>query len=208
MNRSDTDTDTDTEARHREKMQRLKAAVDARIAQAQEDTGVLLVLTGPGKGKSSSAFGMVARALGHGMKVGVVQFIKGATPTGEERFFRRFPDEVTYHVTGEGFTWETQNRARDIERAQAGWVLARGLLQREDVPLVVLDELNIVLAHGYLELDTVLADLTARPLHQHVVVTGRGAPPALVELAQTVSDIKVVKHAFRQGIRAQPGLEL
>ncbi len=202
------DLDPVTEARHREKMQRLKAAVDARIARAQEDTGVLLVLTGPGKGKSSSAFGMVARALGHGMKVGVVQFIKGAIPTGEERFFRRFPDEVEFHVTGEGFTWETQNRARDIERAQAGWALARGLLQREDVPLVVLDELNIVLAHGYLEVDTVLADLTARPLHQHVVVTGRGAPAALVELAQTVSDIKVVKHAFRQGIRAQPGLEL
>lgn len=199
--------DDETQARHREKMQRIKAAVDARIARASEDTGVLLVLSGPGKGKSSSGFGMVARALGHGMKVGVVQFIKGATPTGEERFFRRFPDEVIYHVTGEGFTWETQNRQRDIERAQAGWALARGLLQREDIGLVLLDELNIVLAHGYLDTATVLADLAARPLMQHAVVTGRGAPAELVELAHTVSEIKVVKHAFKQGIRAQRGLE-
>lgn len=199
--------DDETQARHREKMQRIKAAVDARIARASEDTGVLLVLSGPGKGKSSSGFGMVARALGHGMKVGVVQFIKGATPTGEERFFRRFPDEVVYHVTGEGFTWETQNRQRDIERAQAGWALARGLLQREDIGLVLLDELNIVLAHGYLDTATVLADLAARPLMQHAVVTGRGAPAELVELAHTVSEIKVVKHAFKQGIRAQRGLE-
>ena len=138
----------DSEARHKAKMQRHKAAVDARIARADQDTGLLLVLTGPGKGKSSSAFGMAARTLGHGGRVGVVQFIKGAIPTGEERFFCRFPDEVEFHVTGEGFTWETQNRARDIERVEAGWAIARGLLQRPDIDLVVLDELNIVLAHG------------------------------------------------------------
>lgn len=195
------------EQRHREKMQRIKAAVDARIAAATEDTGVLLVLSGPGKGKSSSGFGMVARALGHGMKAGVVQFIKGATPTGEERFFRRFPEEVAFHVCGEGFTWNTQDRTRDIERAQAGWQHARALLQREEVGLVLLDELNIVLAHGYLDLATVLADVMARPPMQHVVITGRGAPAELVELAHTVSEIKVVKHAFKQGIRAQRGLE-
>jgi cob(I)alamin adenosyltransferase len=195
------------EQRHRDKMQRIKTAVDARIAAATEDTGVLLVLTGPGKGKSSSGFGMVARALGHGMKAGVVQFIKGATPTGEEQFFRRFPEEVEYHVCGEGFTWNTQNRARDIERAQAGWEHARALLRRDDVGLVLLDELNIVLAHGYLDTATVLADVMARPLMQHVVITGRGAPAELVELAHTVSDIKVTKHAFKQGIRAQRGLE-
>lgn len=195
------------EARHQAKMIKTKAAVDARIAAADTDCGVLLVITGPGKAKSSSAFGMVARSLGHGMKVGVVQFIKGATPTGEERFYRRFPDEVEYHVTGEGFTWETQNRARDIERAEAGWDIARGLLQREDVGLVVLDELNIVLAKEYLNTASVLADIAARPSMQHVVVTGRGAPPELIDLAHTVSEVKVVKHAFKQGIRAQAGLE-
>ena len=197
----------DQEARHLAKMKKHKAAVDARIARADQDAGVLLVLTGPGKAKSSSAFGMVARSLGHGLKVGVVQFIKGAIPTGEERFFRRFPDEIEYHVTGEGFTWETQNRARDVERAQAGWAIARGLLQRPEVSLVVLDELNIVLSHGYLDTEQVVADLLARPAHQHVVVTGRGAPQALIDAAHTVSEVKVVKHAFKQGIRAQPGLE-
>ena len=193
--------------RHRERMQKHKTAVDARIAKAERDAGVLLVVTGPGKAKSSSAFGMVARSLGHGMKVGVVQFIKGAIPTGEENFYRRFPDEVEYHVTGEGFTWETQNRARDIERAQAGWAIARQMLQRPELGLVVLDELNIVLAHDYLDEAMVLADLAARPAMQHVVVTGRGAPLALIELADTVSEVKVVKHAFKQGIRAQKGLE-
>jgi len=197
----------ETQQRHQDKMRRIKAAVDARIANATQDTGVLLVLSGPGKGKSSSGFGMVARSLGHGLKAGVVQFIKGATPTGEERFFRRFPEEVIYHVCGEGFTWETQNRARDIERAQAGWEHARALLRREDVSLVLLDELNIVLAHEYLDTASVLADLAQRPLMQHVVITGRGAPAELVALAQTVSEIKVVKHAFKQGIRAQRGLE-
>lgn len=204
---SEPTTDDEANERHREKMQRHKAVVDARIAKAERDAGVLLVITGPGKAKSSSAFGMVARALGHGMKVGVVQFIKGTTPTGEERFYRRFPDEVEFHVTGEGFTWETQDRERDVARARAGWDIARGLLQRPEVGLVVLDELNIVLAHGYLELAPVLADLAARPAMQHVVVTGRGAPAGLVEQADTVSEVKVVKHAFKQGIRAQRGLE-
>ena len=204
----DADDSKDVNERHREKMQRIKAAVDVRIAAATEDTGVLLVLTGPGKAKSSSAFGMVARSLGHGMRCGVVQFIKGATPTGEERFFRRFPEEVEYHVTGEGFTWETQNRERDIERAQAGWAIARDMLRRPELGLVVLDELNIVLSHGYLDEAAVLADIAARPPMQHVVVTGRGAPQALIDQADTVSDVKVVKHAFKQGIRAQKGLEL
>ncbi len=197
----------DLNERHVEKMKKHKAAVDARIAQAERDAGVLLVVTGPGKAKSSSAFGMVARSLGHGMKVGVVQFIKGAIPTGEEKFYRRFPDEVAFHVTGEGFTWETQNRERDIERALAGWEIARGMLRDPAIGLVVLDELNIVLAHDYMPVDTVLADLRQRPPMQHVVITGRGAPQALIDAADTVSEVKVVKHAFKQGIRAQRGLE-
>ncbi|WP_437880606.1 cob(I)yrinic acid a,c-diamide adenosyltransferase [Pseudomonas sp. LRF_L74] len=193
--------------RHKARMQRKKALVDEKIAQAQDEYGLLLVHSGNGKGKSSSAFGMVARALGHGIKVGVVQFIKGAASTGEEQFFRRFPDEVSYHVMGEGFTWETQNRQRDIEKAQQAWRIAVGLLNDPQVGLVVLDELNIALKHGYLELEAVLADIEARPLLQHVVVTGRGALPGMLEAADTVTEMSLVKHAFKAGVKAQKGIE-
>ncbi|MED5607319.1 cob(I)yrinic acid a,c-diamide adenosyltransferase [Pseudomonas sp. JH-2] len=193
--------------RHRARMQRKKEVVDEKIAQAQGERGVLLVLTGNGKGKSSSAFGMLARALGHGMRAGVVQFIKGAASTGEEAFFRRFPEEVRYHVMGEGFTWETQDRQRDIDKAQQAWSIARGLLADPAIGLVVLDELNIALKHGYLELDAVLADIAARPAHQHVVVTGRAAQPGMIEAADTVTEMGLVKHAFKAGIKAQKGVE-
>lgn len=195
------------DARHQARMQRKKALIDAKIAQAQDEYGLLLVHAGNGKGKSSSAFGMVARALGHGMRVGVVQFIKGAASTGEEAFFRRFPDEVRYFVMGEGFTWETQNRQRDIEKAEAAWAVARELLGDPQIALVILDELNIALKHGYLPLERVLADLAARPPMQHVVITGRGALPGLIEAADTVSDIALVKHAFQAGVKAQKGVE-
>lgn len=188
-------------------MQRRKAAVDARIAGATVDRGVLLVLTGNGKGKSSSAFGMLARALGHGMRVGVVQFIKGRGSTGEELFFRRFP-EVTYHVMGEGFTWETQDRERDVRAAQAAWAVAAGLLRDERIELVVLDELNIALLYRYLPLADVISALRGRPARQHVVITGRGAPAELAELADTVTEMRAVKHAFDAGVRAQRGVEL
>lgn len=197
----------DRDVRHTARMQRKKALMDEKIAQAQEEYGLLLVLGGNGKGKSSSAFGMVARALGHGMKVGVVQFIKGGMPTGEEVFFRRFPDEVRYHVMGEGYTWDTQDRQRDIEKAQAAWAAARTLLDDDSIGLVVLDELNIALKHGYLDLQAVLADLAARPLMQHVVVTGRGAQPEMIEAADTVTEMTLVKHAFRAGVKAQKGVE-
>ena len=193
--------------RHRARMQRKKAVVDEKIAQAQDEYGLLLVHSGNGKGKSSSAFGMVARALGHGMQVGIVQFIKGAASTGEEAFFRRFPDEVHYHVMGEGFTWETQDRQRDIAKAQQAWTVARELLDDERIGLVVLDELNIALKYGYLELDSVLADIAARPLLQHVVVTGRGALPGMIEAADTVTEMNLVKHAFKAGVKAQKGVE-
>jgi cob(I)alamin adenosyltransferase len=195
------------DARHKARMQRKKALIDEKIAQAQDEYGLLLVHSGNGKGKSSSAFGMVARALGHGIKVGVVQFIKGAASTGEETFFRRFPEEVSYHVMGEGFTWETQDRQRDIAKAQQAWAVARHLLSDESIGLVVLDELNIALKHGYLELDTVLADIEARPLLQHVVVTGRGALPGMIEAADTVTEMSLVKHAFKSGVKAQKGIE-
>ncbi len=194
--------------RHKARMARKKEIVDAKIQEAQRDQGVVVVVTGNGKGKSSSAFGMVARALGHGMKVGIVQFIKGAIPTGEERFFRRFPDEVRFHVAGEGYTWETQDRERDVAKAEAGWAKALELLRDPGIGLVVLDELNIALKSRYLDVDRVIADLAARPPMQHVVITGRGAPPELVEAANTVSDVTVVKHSFAQGIRAQKGVEL
>ncbi|HAQ85798.1 MAG TPA: cob(I)yrinic acid a,c-diamide adenosyltransferase, partial [Pseudomonas sp.] len=198
---------SERDARHKARMQRKKAVVDEKIAEAQDEYGLLLVHTGNGKGKSSSAFGMVARALGHGIKVGVVQFIKGAASTGEESFFRRFPDEVRYHVMGEGFTWETQDRQRDIAKAKEAWDVAAQLLADPEVGLVVLDELNIALKYGYLELDPVLADIESRPLLQHVVVTGRGAPPGLIEAADTVTEMSLVKHAFKAGVKAQKGIE-
>ena len=198
--------DTDRDTRHNARMARKKDLIDDKIAAAQAERGVLLVNTGNGKGKSSAGFGLVARALGHGMKVGVVQFIKGRSDTGEEAFFRAQPG-VTWHVMGEGFTWETQDRARDVATAQAAWVLARRLLQDPHIGLVVLDELNIALKYRYLEVDTVVADLLARPTMQHVVVTGRGAPSALVEAADTVTDMTPVKHAFAAGVKAMPGME-
>jgi cob(I)alamin adenosyltransferase len=196
------------EQRHLARMLRKKAVIDERIANSPNECGLLLVLGGNGKGKSSSAFGMLARAMGHDMQCGVVQFIKGRNATGEELFFRRFPEQVRYHVMGEGFTWETQDRQRDIAAAEAAWAVSRELLRDESIGLVVLDELNIALKHGYLDLDQVMADLQARPPMQHVVVTGRGAKDELIELADTVTEMGMIKHAFQAGIRAQKGIEL
>ena len=195
------------EAQHKARMARKKSAIDARIAMANRDQGVLLVLTGNGKGKSSSGFGMLARALGHGMRVGVVQFIKGSFSTGEEAFFRRFT-EVEYHVMGEGFTWETQDRQRDIAAAQAAWQKAAAVLGNPAIHLVLLDELNIALKHRYVDVNDVVAALKIRPPMQHVIITGRGAPPPLIDIADTVTEMMVVKHAFAAGIRAQKGIEL
>jgi len=197
---------SERDERHKARMQRKKALMDEKIAEAQDEYGLLLVHTGNGKGKSSSAFGMLARALGHGMKVGVVQFIKGAASTGEEAFFRRFPDEVRYHVMGEGFTWETQDRQRDIAKAREAWAVAAELLSDPEIGLVVLDELNIALKYGYLELAPVLADIESRPLLQHVVVTGRGAPDGLIEAADTVTEMGLIKHAFKAGVKAPNGV--
>ncbi len=198
---------TDREQRHRDRMQRKKAVVDAAIASADQDRGLLLVLSGNGKGKSSSAFGMVARALGHGMQVGVAQFIKGRSDTGEEEFFRRHPG-VRWHVLGEGFTWETQNLARDTETAQRGWAVARELLRDETMGLVVLDELTYPLKYGWLDIETVLDDLAGRPPMQHVAITGRAAPETLIKAADTVTELRDIKHAFRAGVRAQAGVDL
>lgn len=198
----------DAEARHRERMQRKKALVDRKIARATIDRGVLVINTGNGKGKSSSGFGMLARSLGHGFHCGVVQFIKGSFSTGEEAFFRMFPEECDYRVMGEGFTWETQDKARDIAAASAAWEEAKRMLADPGYDFVLLDELNIALAHRYIELDDVIAAVTTRPPRQHVVITGRGAPDALIDVADTVTEMRVVKHAFQAGIKAQHGIEL
>ena len=195
------------EERHRARAQHHKEVVDAKIARATEKRGVVLVYTGNGKGKSTAAFGMIARALGYRMRVGVVQFIKGSASTGEETFFRRFP-EVEYHVMGEGFTWETQDKQRDIASAQAAWQVACAMLRNPDLALVVLDEINIALKLHYLETGQVLEALRSRPPMQHVVLTGRAAPDALIEYADTVTEMRPLKHAFDAGIAAQPGVEL
>ncbi|BCB28062.1 cob(I)yrinic acid a,c-diamide adenosyltransferase [Sulfurimicrobium lacus] len=197
----------DLDSRHKARMARKKALIDANIARAGDERGLLIVLTGNGKGKSSSAFGMVARALGHGMKVGVAQFIKSRTDTGEEAFFSRQPG-VEWHVLGDGFTWDTQDRAGDIATARRGWEVAQRMLADASFDLVVLDELTYLLSYGYLDQDAVLDAIAARPPMQHVVVTGRGASPALVELADTVSQIADEKHAYRAGVKAQKGVDL
>lgn len=193
--------------RHAARMAMKKAVIDAAIAQANVEKGLLLVLTGNGKGKSSSAFGMLARALGHGMKVGVAQFIKGRSDTGEEAFFCKQPG-VEWHVLGEGFTWDTQNLERDVATAKQGWEVARRMLSDPGIQLVVLDELTYLLKYGWLDLASVLADLAARPPMQHVVITGRAAPQALLDAADTVSEIADVKHAYRAGVKAQAGVDL
>ncbi|KZC16302.1 cob(I)yrinic acid a,c-diamide adenosyltransferase [Rhodanobacter sp. FW510-R12] len=197
------------EQHHRERMQRKKDLVDRKIARATIERGVVVVNTGNGKGKSSSGFGMLARSLGHGFRCGVVQFIKGSFSTGEEAFFRRFEgDGLVYRVMGEGFTWETQDKSRDIEKAQAAWQVAAAMLADPSCDFVLLDELNIALVKDYIQLQQVIDALAARPPNQHVVITGRGAPDGLVEVADTVTEMRVVKHAFKAGIKAQKGIEL
>jgi cob(I)alamin adenosyltransferase len=192
--------------RHKHQMAHRKAVVDAGIARATQQRGVILVNTGNGKGKSSAAFGLIARALGHGLRVGVVQFIKGSFSTGEEIFFRQFP-EVSFHVMGEGYTWETQDRERDIAAAIKAWQQALAFLADPSVNLVVLDEINIAIKLHYLDIGAVIAALRARPAMQHVILTGRGAPTELIEIADTVTEMKDIKHAYRTGIQAQEGIE-
>jgi len=201
-------SETTKSERHEKRMKRHKEVVDSKIEQANKDKGLLLVITGNGKGKSSSGFGMVARALGHNMRVGVVQFIKGAFSTGEEAFFRRFPNEVEYHVMGDGFTWDTQNLEQDIASAEKGWEVCKKLIADPEIDVLLFDELNIVLKMNYLNTDTVLADIAERAEMKHVIITGRGAPEKVIEAGDTVSRIEDVKHAFRAGIQAQKGIEL
>ena len=192
---------------HAEKMARRQAARRKVLATKTEEKGLLIVHTGAGKGKSTAAFGMVLRCLGHGMRVGIVQFVKGAWQTGERVVLARFPDLVTCRAMGEGFTWDTQDRARDIAAARAAWEAARAMIADPSCRLVLLDELNIVLRYGYLPVAEVVAALKAKPRDLHVVVTGRNAPPELVEAADLVTEMTLLKHPFRAGVKAQPGIE-
>ena len=199
-------SESDRDARHQARMQRKKEVIDQKIEAAAAERGVLLVNTGNGKGKSSAAFGVAARALGHGLQVAVVQFVKGRTDTGEEAILGRLPG-VRWHVMGEGFTWETQDAGRDAAAARAAWEVAAGYLRDPGIGLVLLDELTYAFKYQWLPLDEVLAAFAARPPMQHVIVTGRAAPEALIDAADTVTEMQPVKHAFKAGIKAMPGME-
>ncbi|MEN5082971.1 cob(I)yrinic acid a,c-diamide adenosyltransferase [Bosea sp. TWI1241] len=194
-------------ARHKAKMEKRKAVQDAEIAGKTIEKGLLIVNTGPGKGKSTAAFGLMLRALGHGWRVGVVQFIKGAWETGERKALDAFGDRIAWHSMGEGFTWETQDKARDIAAATRAFEMAKALMADESIRLLVLDELNIALRYDYLPLAEVVATLRARRPDLHVVVTGRNAKPELIEAADLVTEMTLVKHHFAAGVKAQAGIE-
>jgi len=199
-------SEDDRQSRHQSQMQRKKAIIDASIEAADEERGLLLVNTGTGKGKSSAAFGVLARALGHGLSCAVVQFIKNRSDTGEEAFFRNHPS-VRWHVMGDGFTWETQNDEKDRASGRAAWEQALTYLQDKQTALVILDEFTYAMSYGWISLDEVLAALKERPRMQHVIVTGRSAAAGLVEQADTVTEMTLKKHAFQAGIKAMPGIE-
>ncbi|BBD00878.1 MULTISPECIES: cob(I)yrinic acid a,c-diamide adenosyltransferase [Sphingobium] len=197
-----------TEEQHKAKMQKKQAAHDKIIAGKTVEKGLLVVHTGKGKGKTTAALGMVVRAIGHGKKVGIVQFVKGAMTTGEKVVFDAFPDQVEFKAMGEGFTWNTQDRTRDIALAREAWEEVKRMIADPAYAMVLADELNIVLRYDYLPLDEVIAVLAARPDMKHVIVTGRNAPEALIEQADLATEMTLLKHPFReQGVKAQPGIE-
>ena len=198
--------DTDEAERHRAKMIKRKAVQDAEEASKTISKGLLMVNTGPGKGKSTAAFGLALRALGHGWRIGVVQFIKGRV-TGEQTALESFGDRVVWHTAGEGFTWETQDKARDIAACQRAWGIAQDLMNDSSINLVVLDELNIALRYDYLPLEEVVARLTSRRDGLHVIVTGRNAKPDMIEAADLVTEMGAIKHHFSAGVKTQAGIE-
>jgi cob(I)alamin adenosyltransferase len=203
----DTMSEDDLNARHAEKMRKKKAARDKILATKTIEKGLLIVHTGKGKGKSTAAFGMVFRALGHGFRVGVVQFVKGIWQTGERVVLDKFPDQVTVKAMGEGFTWETQDRVRDIAAARQAWEQAKEMIADPSYRMVLLDELNIVLRYDYLPLGEVVEVLKRRPPDTHVIVTGRNAKDEIIEIADLVTEMEFVKHPFRSGVKAQAGIE-
>ena len=200
-------SDDDLNQRHKARMERLKIARDRIQARKTEERGLLIVHTGNGKGKSTAGFGMAIRSLGWGMKVGIIQFVKGNWETGEKHFFRDFPDLLTFEVMGEGFTWETQDRTRDIAAARAAWERAKEMIADPAFELVLLDELNIVLRYDYLPVAEVVEALTARPENKHVCITGRNAKPELIAIADLVTEFGEVKHPYKAGFKAQRGVE-
>ena len=201
------DSEADINRRANEKSARRKVVRDRMMAEKTVEKGLLIVHTGKGKGKSTAAFGMVLRALGHGFRIGIVQFIKGRWETGERAMLERFPELVTIKALGEGFTWETQDRARDIAAAEAAWAEAEAMMADPAYRLILLDELNIALRYDYLPLSEVIETLKAKPRVLHVVVTGRNAKPELIEIADLVTEMTLVKHPFRAGVKAQKGIE-
>jgi cob(I)alamin adenosyltransferase len=205
--KTDLMTEAERDAYHAEKMRKKKAAREKILATKTEERGLLIVHTGKGKGKSTAAFGMVFRALGHGFKVGVVQFVKGAWQTGERDVLTRFPELVTIKAMGEGFTWDVADRQRDLAAARAAWETAKAMIADESYRLILLDELNIVLRYDYLPIDEVLAALKAKPRNTHVVITGRNAKEELIEIADLVTEMVEIKHPFRAGVKAQAGIE-
>ena len=204
--------DQERDEKHKQRMARIKKAQDAQLAKATREKGLIVVHTGAGKGKSTAAFGLALRALGHGMRIGIVQFVKGKWETGERRVLERFKDQVDIRTMGEGFTWETQDRARDIRAARAAWEVSKVMIEACRGPqprydLVILDELNIVLRYDYLPLDEVVTFLAAKPERLHLVVTGRNAKPDLIAIADLVTEMTLVKHPFQAGVKAQKGIE-
>ncbi|HTH97862.1 MAG TPA: cob(I)yrinic acid a,c-diamide adenosyltransferase [Stellaceae bacterium] len=201
------DENGDINTRHKEKMAKRKEVRDRMMAEKTQEKGLLIVHTGTGKGKSTAAFGMVMRCIGHGMPTTIIQFTKGKWQSGERAVLDRFPELVTIKAMGEGFTWETQDRERDIAAAQAAWEAAKAAILDPAARMVVLDELNIVLRYDYLDLAEIVRFLQEKPAHVHVVVTGRNAKPELIEIADLVTEMTLVKHPFRSGVKAQPGIE-
>ncbi|EEZ33206.1 cob(I)alamin adenosyltransferase [Brucella sp. NF 2653] len=200
-------TEEELNARHADKMRKKKAARDKIQATKIEEKGLVIVHTGKGKGKSTAGFGMVFRALGHGMKIGVVQFVKGSWDTGERWVLEKFPEQVTISALGEGFTWETQDRARDIAMARGAWEQAKAMIMDESYDMVLCDELNIVLRYDYLPVEEVIDVLRAKPEMKHVIITGRNAKDELIEAADLVTEMEMIKHPFRSGVKAQKGIE-
>ena len=205
-------TQAELDARHAEKMRKKKAARDKILATKTIEKGLLIVHTGKGKGKSTAAFGLVMRALGRGFPIGIVQFVKGKWETGERAVLEKFPDLVTMRTMGEGFTWDTQDRQRDIDAARQAWNVAKEMIEASRGPdpaykMILLDELNIVLRYDYLDIDEVVDVLASRPPDLHVIVTGRNAKEPLIEAADLVTEMTMVKHPFRAGVKAQPGIE-
>lgn len=207
MSAMDTMTEKQINARHCEKMKKKKAAREKIDAGKTEEKGLLIVHTGKGKGKTTAALGMVFRALGHGMKVGVVQFVKGLRETGERAALEKFGDDVRVFASGEGFTWETQDREKDITKAREAWQVAREMILDDTTDMVVCDELNIVLRYDYLPLEEILDVLSKRPFMKHVIITGRNAREALIDAADLVTEMELVKHPFRSGVKGQKGIE-